>query len=172
MQRKLIPCGWGLDAPDTVVLGYVSISLTDIEHIAEVSRLRFTRVLVCTHDGNHASLNRLPSRAARPISEISENYSGISIQDSTIDVIRTDTVLTDEWVSQYPIRERLFLRFQRDENHSIRRLANSDWLKNYDPATANRDNTPTTRPCRITNQLCFADLCPTNKHARYRQSSF
>src|SRR5258708_39596574 len=119
MQRKLIPCGHGLDEPDPVLLGYVSLSLTDIEHIAEGSRLRFTRVLVCTHDGNHASLNRLPSRAARPISEINENYSGISIQDSTIDVIRTDTVPTDERVSQYPMRERLLLGFQRGEKHSI-----------------------------------------------------
>src|SRR5260370_8026078 len=118
MQRKLIPCGHGLDEPDPVLLGYVSLSLTDIEHIAEGSRLRFTRVLVCTHDGNHASLNRLPSRPARPISEISENYSGISIQDSTIDVIRTDTFLTDEWVSQYPLRDRLLFSFQHAENHT------------------------------------------------------
>src|SRR5258708_2332614 len=72
MQRKLIPCGHGLDEPDPVLLGYVSLSLIDIEHIAEGFRLRFTRVLVCTHDGNHASLNRLPSRAARPISELTK----------------------------------------------------------------------------------------------------
>ena len=133
MQRKLIPCGDGLDEPDPVHLGYVSLSLIDIEHVAEGFRLRFTRVLVCTHDRNHPPLNRLPSRAARLISEINENYSGISIQDSTIDVIRTDMVLTDEWVSQYPMRERLFLGFRRGENHSIRRLENNGWHKNYAP---------------------------------------
>jgi hypothetical protein len=49
---------------------------------------------------------------------------GIYIQDSTIDVFQTDAVLTDEWVSQYPVmrelemptidpRERPGLEFQR-----------------------------------------------------------
>src|SRR5258707_11695314 len=133
MQRKLIPCGDGLDEPDPVLLGYVSLSLTGIKHIAEDSRLRFTRVLVCTHDRNHPPLNRLPSRAARLISEINENYSGISIQDSTIDVIRTDTGPHQRVVSQYPMRERLFLGFRRGENHSIRRLENNGWHKNYAP---------------------------------------
>jgi hypothetical protein len=48
----------------------------------------------------------------------------IYIQDSTIDVFQTDAVLTDEWVSQYPVmwelemptihpRERPGLEFQR-----------------------------------------------------------
>src|SRR5258708_29535063 len=122
MQRKLIPWGDGLDEPDPVLLGYVSLSLTGIKHIAEDSRLRFTRVLVCTHDRNHPPLNRLPSRAARLISEINENYSGISIQDSTIDVIRTDTGPHQREVSQYQMRERMILCIQQGQNHNIRKL--------------------------------------------------
>jgi PAS domain S-box-containing protein len=37
--------------------------------------------------------------------------SGISIQHSTIDVIQTDAVLTDEWVSQYPMRPIMMARY-------------------------------------------------------------
>jgi hypothetical protein len=39
-----------LDEPHPVLLGYANLSLIFIEHIAERSRLRFTRVLLCTHD--------------------------------------------------------------------------------------------------------------------------
>ncbi len=70
IQRKLIPCGHGLDEPDPVLLGHAKLSLIDIEHIAEGPRLRFTLILVRTHDvytrdGKHAPVNWWPSRAAR-----------------------------------------------------------------------------------------------------------
>src|SRR5260370_40758552 len=65
MQRKLISCSDGLDEPDPVLLGYANLTLTGIEYITEGSRLRFTLGLVCTHDRNHASSNKVPSRSAR-----------------------------------------------------------------------------------------------------------